>query len=262
MSFTNQFISTIGTGTLQKSSIGSTNVAVVPHANTRRGDLLVLLVYATGGDLTVAVDAGDGWRILSSGYDSANSVGILLAAMVANSAGAGAYAGLTLPASMAYTAQVATYALGYTGDPAALRFLEEFGVDQVGRDNGWTFLAATGTALGAPGISFPYAQCIEVVGRGYNNAGTTTTVSTITGFTETFDTGQVSPPHGIVLGIAQWARSGINTFISSGSIYRGTVTSNIAVTKTMRCGIRACIPVLLNVNGNSRYRQMQGRRVA
>ena len=261
MSVTNQFIAAIGTGTLQ-SSTGSTNVAVVPHANTRRGDLLVLLVYATGGDLTVAVDAGDGWQVLSSGYDSANSVGILLAAMVANQDGAGSYAGLTLPASMAYTAHVATYALGYSGSPVALRFLEEFGVDQVGRDNGWTFLSATGTALDAPGISFPYAQCVELVGRGYNNAGTTTTVGTITGFTETFDTGQASPPHGIVLSIAQWARFGINTFISNGSIYRGTVTSNIAVTKTMRCGIRACIPILLNINGKSRHRQMQSRRVA
>lgn len=196
------------------------------------------MVCYTNADATLVKDAGDGWVILASGYDSVNTYGIFIAALITQRLGSTGYAGLTLPSSAAYTAQ---------NHGLSLRMPFKFDLSCRASGHGWYNDTASDTNLEAPSISQPYAQCVDIVGRGYNNGGTTTTVSTPSGFGEIFDTGQTSPPHGVVL-----LRG---AFISSGQYANpGAVSSALAVAKTNRAGVRAMVAVTANtMAGRARY---------
>lgn len=228
----------IGAGTLQASTSASV-VAASPNANTRPYDLVVMVCY-TDQDATQVQDTADGWIILNSGYDGTNTYGIFMAALLARTDGASGYAGLTLPGTGAYTAQVYTYRLANPGDRFCL-------CGKSAADT-WYNLTASAVAIQGPTILQPYQQCIDLVGRGYNNAGTTTTMGNITGFTESFDTGQTSPAHGVIL----------NYRLLTNAIQNPAVSGNLAVAKTNRAGVRAMVGLIGNV---ATRRTMQYRRV-
>jgi hypothetical protein len=230
----------VGSGT-KTSNAASALATVTPNASTLAGDLVVAVCYGTGagGDLTIARDAGDGWVILDSGWDGTNNFGIFLAACIATRSGSSGYSGITLPASMPWTLQCHTFRIKA---PAA--FL-------LGRCQsiGWFNDTVASTSLNAPAINQPYPQGIDLVGRGYNNAAITTTVGNITNYTERFDTGQVGPPHGVVLND--------RTAVITGSVQNGSLTSALAVLKPFRAGVRAFIPIIGNTLMPGR---MQGNR--
>jgi hypothetical protein len=229
----------VGAGTLQAST-GASTVAVSPNASTRPLDLVVVVCY-TAADATLVNDAGDGWVILDSGYDSVNTYGIFIAACIASRNGASGYAGLTLPSSAAYTAQCSTF-----------RILQPFKFDLAvrARSTGWFNATASSTTSSAPAILQPYGQVLDILGRGYNNGGTTTTSGNVTSFTERFDTGQVSPAHGVVLND--------RTALVLGTQQNALVSGTLAVAKTNRAGVRAMIGIVGNTTNRGRY--MSNRR--
>lgn len=239
----------IGSGTYQSNTAGNASVcAVVPNANSQAGDLVIVVCLgALGGgsqttqDVTATRDNGDGWILLSSGYDITGKAGLLLAACIAPRAGSSGYAGLVFNSNtFYYGAQSHTFRIA---PPAWLE------MDQYGRDNGWVYNSGSGTALDAPAINQPYQQVIDLVGRGYNNGGTTTTVGNITNFTERFDTGDASSNVGIALND--------RTAAITGAVQNPLVTSALSVAKTQRMGLRAMVPIM----GNSINRgRMQGSR--
>jgi hypothetical protein len=250
MSMGLQAYTSVGSGTLQTGTGTSSACAVVPNASTLAGDLVV--VVCAGGaptgtqtieDLRVSKDLGDGWVLLSSGYDLTNGFGIFLAACIAPRAGSSGYAGIGFNNNtFYYTAQSHTFRIR---QPAWI------GLDQFGRDNGWIEYTASGTPLDAPAINQPYQQVIDLVGRGYNNGGTTTTVGNITNFTERFDTGSAASYGGVVLND--------RTAAITGAVQNPSVTSSLAVAKTYRMGVRAMIPILGNTYCIGRMRG--GRRI-
>jgi len=237
-------ITAVGAGTIQASAVASTAVPVVPSASTLARDLVVVVCYVQGADIvtTPPVDAGGGWLVVDAGYDSVNAFGVFIAVCLAPRAGASGWAGLTIPSASARTAQTYTYRIGsgFSFDVGAAR-----------GSQGWFNASASATALGQPAILQPYAQVIDLCGGGYNNAGTTTTVGNVTGFTERFDTGQVSPPHGVALR----ERS------VSNAIQNASGTAALAVAKTMRGGVRCMVPIVADT-ANGRAHRGQFRRVA
>lgn len=225
----------VANGGLQTNA-GSTNVVTTPSASTLGRDLVVVVCYMAG-DATNVNDAGDGWVILDAGYDSGTGYGIFMAACLAPRAGATGYSGLTLPASVAWTAGTNVY-----------RVPQPYSFDLSVRaaSTGWFNATASATALDGPAILQPYPQVIDLVGRGYNNAGTTTTVANITNYTERFDQGQASPAHGITLND--------RTAQILGTQQNASVTSALAVAKTNRAGVRAMIGIVGNtMAGRGRY---------
>lgn len=234
MSIINFGVTTAGTGT-KTFSTGSTNVAVTAPAG-EPGDLLIVACY-TSADATLVKDAGDGWIILSSGYDAVNGYGIFLAVLISRQRSPQTYAGLTLPSSAAYTAQTQLLRL-------RMPFTWDLAVRASGE--GWYNNIASDTNLEVPQINQPYAQCIDLLARGYNNGGVTTTVATPSGFAELFDTGQTSPPHGIVCNRA--------SFLVLSAVQNPPVASALAVAKTNRAGVRGMIGITANVMaGRGRY---------
>jgi len=231
-------VTTVGAGTLQASTSAAT-VAASPHANTRPYDLVVMVCY-TDQDATIVNDAGDGWVILDSGYNSGSTFGIFLAVCLAASNGASGYAGLTLPGTGAYTAQTYSYRLANS--------MTQFDLAVRGQSAGWYNATASATTGSGPAILQPYAQCIDLIGRGYNNGGTTTTSGNITGFTESFDTGQTSPAHGVVL----------NYRLLTGAVQNPLVSGTLAVAKTNRAGVRGMVGLVGNTQSR---RTMQNRRM-
>lgn len=234
--------SSVGSGTLTTNA-GSTAVTVTANASTLAGDLIVLVVY-TAADITLATDAGEGWVCLDCGYDSVNTYGLGLFACVAASAGT-TRAGLTLPTSAAWTAQ------NHTFRPLAGQRWDLAGI--IG-SRAWFNATASATALTRPAFVGPglaaAGQGIQLSGGGYNNGGTTTTVGTITNWTERFDTGQASPAHGVVLND--------KTSLAASDHY-STLASTLAVAKTNRAGVRAFVPLRAAVD--NRGRTLSGRRM-
>ena len=224
----------VGSGALQTGTGTASLCAVSPNANTLAGDLVVVVCCAgpttqAQEDVTVSRDNGDGWILLSSGYNSVTEpLGIFLAACIATRNGSSGYAGILFNASTYwYSAQSNTFRLAL---PAC------FDLDHVGRDSGWAFNSASDTALDAPAINQPYQQVIDLVGRGYFNGGTTTTVANITNFTERFDTGSAASYIGIALND--------RTAAIIGAVQNPPITSALAVAKTYRMGVRAMIPIV------------------
>jgi hypothetical protein len=107
-------------------------------------------------------------------------------------------------------------------------------------------------------MAYPYPQGLEIACGGYNNAGTTTTIGVCAqgggqvAFTERFDTGQVSPPHGVFLD---------NRIITGGSLPPiASANASLTVAKTNKWGARVFIPIVANSMGGSR-RYMSNRRL-
>lgn len=236
----------VGVGTLTTSAVATTTIAVTPNGNAVPGDLTVCAVYLTGGDLntTPPIDAGDGWIFLDVGYDSANGYGMILAACLRNRAGTGApvWSGITVPSVTGYVAQTYTYRLtsGFY-----------FDLGQATGSRGWFNATASATTLTQPAIAQPYAQCLDIAAGGYNNAAVTTTVGTVTGFTERFDTGATAPPLGIVLRERQVFNHNVNA----------AANATLAVAKTNRAGVRAMVPIVAR-SSHSAPHYGQFRRVA
>jgi len=237
MSYYTPALVSVGGGTIVKSTSGST-IAITPISTVRAYDLVIAVGY-TSVDATQVADAGDGWVLLDAGYDSVNSFGIFIMGCIAVRNGTG-YAGLTLPTAGAYTAIPIAYRI-----PPPYRF----DLSLRASSTGWFNATASATALDAPAILQPYAQCIDIIARGYNNGGTTTTVAAVTGFTERQDNGQISPPHGVV----------INERTVKNASQNPAVTSALAVAKTNRAGVRAMIGIVGNTTNRGRY--MSSRRV-
>lgn len=232
----------IGSGTL-KYSTSSMVCAISPHASTLPGDLVVC-VCALGHDNFFNLnpkDPGDGWIILGSFRDPTDMDGGFFAACIAPRAGAAGWASIPFTSDLAiyYDAQVHTYRIV---QPA------RFALGQVGVAD-YIYNSASGTPLQAPAINQPYQQVIDLIGRGYNNNGTTTTVGNITNFTERFDTGEATGQYGIVLND--------RTAQITGAVQNPLVTSNLAVAKTRRVGFRAMIPIIGNTMNRGR---LQGSR--
>jgi hypothetical protein len=217
---------------------------VVANVSTLPGDLVVVVCYVQGGDIvaTPPIDAGDGWVVLDAGYDTVNGFGIFIAACIATRAGSSGYAGLTIPSCTARSAQSHTYRMGqsYRYDLGGAR-----------GSQGWFNASASATALSQPEILQPYAQVLDLCAGGYNNAATTTTCGNVTGYTERFDTGQTSPPHGVVLRDRTFANAAQNPLASA----------TLAVAKTMRGGVRAMVPIVANT-AQGRANRGQFRRTA
>lgn len=232
---------TVATGPALQASTGASVAAVSLGSNALPLDLIIMVCYMEG-DATAVSDAGDGWVILDSGYDSVNTFGIFLAALINPYRGTAAYAGINFPSSVAYTAMTSIW-----------RLPNMFKWDLALRagSNNWFNDPASATALDAPAINKPYSTVIDLVGRGYNNGGTTTTVANLTNFSEQFDTGQTSPPHGIVLNR--------KTTIVNGFEQNGSATSALAVAKTNRAGVRGMVGIVANTTQRTRY--FSSRRV-
>lgn len=234
----------VGAGTLNASA-GSTSVLVAAHGNTVAQDLIVLVVYGAG-DLTIATDAGEGWVLLDGGWDSTNTFSLAMFACVSARIGA-TRTGLTLMSSFAWTAQNASYRPLY-----GLRWdLANFV-----RSAGWQNAAASSTSLIRPafagaGRAANVAQGIVLTAGGYNNAAVTTTCGNITNFTERFDTGQIAPPHGVVLN-EKSTITGIDHF--------STLAATLGAAKTNRAGVRAYVPMFARTMQRSRLtaRRMMG----
>lgn len=215
-------------GTLTTSA-GSSTVTVTCNSSIAHGDLLVLTVYAEG-DITRAVDAGEGWVCLDCGYNSTDNFGLGLFGCVM-SRSTTSPAGLTLPASMPWTAH------NYFYRPLGGLRWDLSGV--VGSKN-WFNDATSATAGTRPrfagaGLATFNAQGLQVSAFGYDNGGTTTNAGTPTNWSERFDTGQVAPPHGIILN----DKLGMTTVD-----HNGTFAANLGVAKTKRAGVRAFIPLI------------------
>jgi hypothetical protein len=234
---------TVGAGTLQTNA-GSALITASPSASTAYRDLVVLMAYVTGAGAPVlgAVDAGDGWFMLDRGWDGTNNWGVLLAGCIAPRAGASGWAGITLPGSGAWTAQTYTYRLPYTF---------RFALELAAPGRGWVAVAGSSTTSTVPQISLPYPQCLVIDGIGYNNGGTTTTCGNITGFTERFDTGQTSPPHGVKLDDA---------LIWGNDYLIAQANSTLGAAKTNKGGLRAAIPILGHTRIPNRF--MSSRRIS
>lgn len=220
--------SSIGSGTLATNA-GSTTITVAPNSSTLSWDLVYVVVYIQG-DPTGAYDLGDGWRI-GTYYDAAG-FGLVIAIVLATRAGSSGYAGIALPSSLAWTAQCQTLRIVPPGyfDLGGARFLP---------DTEKYSATASATTLSVNTGQFDvYADYVWILGRGYNNGGTTTTVGTISGTTERFDTGQVSPTHGIAG----------NDGPFSGFAIPGTVSSNLAAAKTNRIGAWVKVPIIGSVS--------------
>jgi hypothetical protein len=237
----------VGSGTLQAST-GAAGVTVSANASTLAHDLIVAVLYAAG-DVTLAVDAGEGWVLLDGGYNAGSTYGCGLFACISARAGA-TRAGLTLASSVAWTLQCHTYR-----PIAPFRFTL---AGAVGSRN-WFNSTASSTANARPafargaGASQFRAQGIELTGGGYNNAGTTTTAGNITNYTERFDTGQVSPAHGVALEDL--------TTVTQGTVGQyGTLSCTLAAAKTNHGGVRAFVPLIVGPPLRGRY--ASGRRLA
>jgi hypothetical protein len=187
------------------------------------------LVYAAA-DLTIAKDAGDGWVRLDAGWDSVNTFALGVFACIAVRNGSSGYAGLTLPASAAWTAITASYRLANA----------RWDLSNACGSTAWYNASASATTLTPPAINQPYAQVIDFVGIGYNNGGTTTTVTNPSGFTERQDTGQTSPAHGISTN----DRTAI--ILGAGPFNAGPTGASLAVAKTNRAVVRAMVPIIAN----------------
>lgn len=240
--------SSVGVGTLQAST-GSTAVSVSSHANTLAGDLIAAVVYAAG-DITVAVDAGDGWVLLDGGYNSGATYGLGLFVCIAASAGA-TRAGLTLASSVAWTCQCQTF-----------RAVAPFRWTLVGAVGSGNWYNSTGSSTANTRPAFKglgagqfRTQGIELTCGGYNNGGTTTTAGNITNFTETTgtDTGQASPPHGVVI-------EHLTSVGAATTGQYGTLSCALAVAKTNHGGARGFVPVIGHVSPQMR-RYGQSRRL-
>jgi hypothetical protein len=229
-----------GAGTLAAST-GSTAVTVTPHSGTLAGMSMVVAVCYMAGDPANVVDAGDGWVILSRGYDSGTTSGIFMAACVSPRNGSSGWAGFTLPSSVAWTCQTYTFTVAKEWRWTLLPVMS---------DGAGTFASGSAQALGAPAANQPFEQVVDLVGRGYNNGGTTTACANIGNYTEMFDTGQTSPPHGVVLSYA--FRNGIGTPVS--------VTSNLTVAKTNRWGVRAMVGLSRGPQRSPHYLNTRGFR--
>lgn len=221
-------LTNVGSGT-QTTSASSATIAATPSASTLGRDLVVLVAYVIGAsgipDVNDVKDAGDGWRILSAGWDSTNNYGIILAALIAARAGASGYAGLTLPSAGSYRSSTHTYRL-----PQPWRF----DLARVGRDNGWFNATASATTGSAPLCHSPYQQCIDILARGANNGGTTRTSGNITGFTERLDVGGTAPNINVYL----------NERTVANSIQNPLVSGTISAAVTNRAGVRAMIGIV------------------
>lgn len=219
-------VSQRGAGTLVAST-GATTAVPNPISPTQ-GDLCIVVCYMEG-NATLVTDIGDGWTILASGYDSANNFGIFMAGKVATNSSSMGTAGFQLPASIAFTIQTYTFYL-----PTYLKW--DLGNTSKGD---WTNASASATALGAPEVSPSYSSGMYFFGRGYNNGGTTTVCAVPGSCTEVFDTGQTSPPHGVV---GNYLNA---TQVSA--VRLASITSNLSVAKTKRAGLSVFIPIVQNV---------------
>lgn len=235
----------VGSGTLQAST-GAATVTVSANASTRAHDLIALVVYAAG-DVTLAVDAGEGWVLLDGGYNSGATYGLGLFACISARDGA-TRAGLTLPSSVAWTAQCHVF-----------RPIAPFRFNLAGAVGSGNWFNSTGSATANTRPAFKGAGAaqfrvhgIELTGGGYNNAGTTTTAGNITSYTERFDTGQTSPAHGVALEDL--------TTLTQGTVGQyGTLSCALAVAKTNHGGVRAFVPLI--VTPPLRGRLHGGRRL-
>jgi hypothetical protein len=179
--------------------------------------------------------------ILDALYDIAGWATCILAACIARKNGSSGYAGLSNKAAGNYAAQAQTFRVL----PPARFALEAFGGSAGGLEN-----SAVDTALDAPAINQPADTVIDLLGRGYENSGTTTSVATVTNFTERFDTGSTSA--GVVLND--------RTAAIRGAIQNPLVTSALASARSYRFGLRAMIPIVGHITPQYR-RYGMGRRI-
>jgi len=240
----------VGNGTLTTNA-GSTTVTVTANASTQAHDLIVLVVYAAA-DLTLAVDAGEGWQVLDVGWDSTNSFSVGMFVCVSARDGA-TRNGLTLPASAAWTAQNTSFRVVHRG-------VMRWNLAQMSRSTDWFNASASATALQIPayrgaGKADQFYQGIELAGGGYNNGGTTTTVAGATNYNEHFDTGQVSPPHGVTLSSRSNLAQGTTNLYAA-------ITRNLAVAKTNRGSVRGFVPIDGPLSIDGRRYGSSARRVA
>lgn len=219
----------------------------------------MLVAYVVGADCTLAKDGGDGWKILDAVYDTVNGFGALIAAMNSWKNGSITGAGIILPGSAAWTSQCITYNARSTNGvsiQAPMRYDVAAATGSVG---GITDAASSAT-VNIPGILPSYSQWLEVVAGGYNNAGTTTTIATLNpglgfGYLECIDTGQVAPQHGVWMDTSQEI-----TDPRQAQQFMPAITGTLAVAKTNRASVRACIPVTGNVNAGAMRQRMMGAR--
>jgi hypothetical protein len=214
-----------GNGSQTQSASAST-IAITPTTNTIMGDLIVAAIYVDV-DATLVKDAGDGWVVLDSGYDSGNAYGMLLAVCIAFRNGNSGYAGLTMPTTG-----------GYIVRPTSLHLNAPYRWDLSRRagSRAWFNATASATAADAPAILQPYAQVVDIIGRGYENAAGTITIGSIAGWTEATDTGDTSPPYGVGMSHRQL----------DNAIQNPSVTSNLSSASTNRAGVRGMVGIIGN----------------
>jgi hypothetical protein len=240
-----------GGGTLQ-TGIATTAVTCTVSSAVAAGDLVVMALYATVNP-GAAVDAGEGWVLLDSGFDAGNAYGMAIWAHISTRGGtsrngltletAGDWAGITYSVHPIWPFQFSF--VGAVGSQNCFNAVAD------SRSMSWNPFRAAGFAANTwQGMTILVAGC-------YNGA-TVPTATAPTLYYERVDTGIATTPF-VNLWIGE--RAGGSTFATS--IY-DTVTNTTFYTtsgaQTKRASCRAFVPFIGNVNAY-RGRYLSGRRV-
>lgn len=237
-------ITLVNTASGNNSATATIIAAETLPANTQVGDLVICLIYERGGNIstTPPKDTSDGWIFLDYGYNATNNFGMVLAAWICTFTNATDLIGITLPSTTSHSFCMASFRL-----PAGYYFNHSKASGSLGLA-GWFNATVSTTSLFAPAIAQPYAQCLDIIGRGYGADGTGVTTATVTDFIEIFDAGQLAPPQGLVLNHRTVTSYNVNDLVSS-------ITT---AAKIDRGGVRAMIPIVSRTSSN---RYMSPRRL-
>lgn len=220
--------SNVGGGTVQFGS-GVTALAAVPNGGVVPTDMMIMVGYMDS-DPSGLTDAGDGWRIVETGWDSVNNIGMFVAVCISPRNGAATWLGLTSPLSINYVSITQAYRLTSVHGAAA------FGVSMARGSQGMVTAAASSTSMTAPEILQPYQQCLDVLIYGYNTGGTVSSGNTVSGFSKRADAGAASPAFGLVV----YERA------LTGAVQNPQVAMTLAAARTNRAGLRIMIPMVSN----------------
>ncbi len=247
-----------GAGT--KSTItAATSISHTVNANSQQKDLQIAVIYVVYSSAPSNPyhfsDGGKPWVILAHRYDASALTALFMLGMVQQERG-GVVTSFGISSDVNAAATCQSYCFSCPGPASGIQGAEfQYQLPLV-KDQGCTiFTAASGTTVYAPASNVHYPQGPDIIAVGYNNAGTTTTCGTFAAgvygsFTERFDTGQTSPPHGVVL----------DQRILYGRNSLPAISATLAAAKTNVMSARVFVPIIGNVmNGSRRY--MSNRRL-
>jgi len=233
---------------------GTASATVTTEATTQTlpGDLLVLVLYATV-DPAAAIDAGEGWVLLDSGFDGANGYGIAMWVAVSAKAGL-TRTGLTLASSgnwaavLSFFRPLSSLRWGLSGKVAGGNW---YNATADSRSMSWNPYRGAGFA--GNGL-----QGVELLGAGCANGGVVPTATAPTGYTERADQGIVAAPSmNISLNYRVPATANLVTNYALTTVTNSTYYTTSGA-QTNRASVRGFVPIV----GLSSYpgRYFSGRR--